>query len=119
MPTLKISATMTNNKFQTEKVSGLSFLGQNIRPQLSKGGTRLRRMSGKNSISKSIKAGVTQLTKNNAAFFITSLREKTIRSKSIGPTRCLALTYFIKKSAMEKLSLDGFIKMLISFQKKI
>ena len=99
MPTLKISATMTNNKFQTEKVSGLSFLRQNIRPQLSKGG-RLRRMSGKNSISKSIKAGVTQLTKNNAAFFITSLREKTIRSKSIGPTRCLALTYRIKKSAV-------------------
>ena len=95
MPTLKLSAAMTNNKFQTEKVSGLSFLGQNIRPQLSKGGTRLRRMSGKNSISKSIKAGVTQLTKNNAAF-----REKTIRSKSIGPTRCLALTYRIKKSAM-------------------
>ena len=94
MPILKLSTAMTNNKFQTEKVSGLSFLGQNIRPQLSKGGTRLRRMSGKNSISKSIKAGVTQLTKNNAAFFITSLREKTIRSKSIGPTRC------IKKSAM-------------------
>ena len=99
MPTLKLSTAMTNNKFQTEKVSGLSFLGQNIRPQLSKGG-RLRRMSGKNSISKSIKAGVTQLTKNNAAFFITSLREKTKRSKLIGPTRCLALTYRIKKSAM-------------------